>query len=142
MQFQSLCSVAFTVTGSLSSKSWSCSLWIDTHLTVNSKNTEFLFQLMHQHPSMTASSPTLACCGSTGKLYYSENDLTDFLRFPWSPQSVASADCQNDRLFLGSCPYIHCHLTCHFTGPCNVLHGHDQSSPQGISVQRKDPVVP
>lgn len=51
---------------------------------------------------------------------------------------MASADCQNDGLFLGSCPYIHCHLTRHFTGPCNVLHGHDQSSPQGISVQRKD----
>lgn len=47
--------MAFTVTGSLSSKSWSCSLWIDTHLTVNSKNTKFLFQLMHQHPYMSAS---------------------------------------------------------------------------------------
>lgn len=84
----------------------------------------------------------LACCGSTGKLYYSENDVTDFLRFPWSPQSVASADCQNDHLLLGSCPYIDCCLTCHFTGSCNVLYGHNQSSPQGISVQRKDPGVP
>lgn len=106
----SLCSLAFTVTGS--SKFWCSSLWDDTHLSAHPRNAEFSTSSWFisipvcqppTWPSVGCDSPQQVLL-NFGKSLNSGNDVTYFLRFPWSPQSVASSDCRNDHLFLCVCP--------------------------------------